>query len=88
MHVKFFISCCAALNGLIYCIGGCCEQNVLGECERYNPELDEWTSIAPLRTARFQVIFSHSQHYIFLIVTSVYTTDIKNPLAGRLYFMA
>uniref|UniRef100_A0A1I7VWL3 F-box/kelch-repeat protein SKIP11-like n=1 Tax=Loa loa TaxID=7209 RepID=A0A1I7VWL3_LOALO len=27
---------------------------VLDECERYNPELDEWTSIAPLRTARFQ----------------------------------
>uniref|UniRef100_A0A915Q2E5 BTB domain-containing protein n=1 Tax=Setaria digitata TaxID=48799 RepID=A0A915Q2E5_9BILA len=52
--IKNFISCCAALDGLIYCIGGCCEQNVLGECERYNSELDEWTSIAPLRTARFQ----------------------------------
>ncbi|CAG9536915.1 unnamed protein product [Cercopithifilaria johnstoni] len=28
--------------------------SVLDECERYNPELNEWTSIAPLRTARFQ----------------------------------
>ncbi|KAM3728290.1 Influenza virus NS1A-binding protein [Dirofilaria immitis] len=54
MKIKVFISCCAALDGLIYCIGGCCEQNVLGECERYNPELNEWTSIAPLRIARFQ----------------------------------
>ncbi|EJW82855.1 kelch domain-containing protein family protein, partial [Wuchereria bancrofti] len=52
--VKFFILCCAALDGLIYCIGGCCEQIVLSECERYNPELDEWASITPLRTARFQ----------------------------------
>nr|CDP96048.1 BMA-TAG-147, isoform a [Brugia malayi] len=49
--VKFLILCCAALDGLIYCIGGCCEQIVLSECERYNPELDEWASITPLRTA-------------------------------------
>nr|CDP96046.1 BMA-TAG-147, isoform d [Brugia malayi] len=54
MSVKFLILCCAALDGLIYCIGGCCEQIVLSECERYNPELDEWASITPLRTARFQ----------------------------------
>ncbi|VDO27339.1 unnamed protein product [Onchocerca flexuosa] len=54
MKIKLLILCCAALDGLIYCMGGCCEQNVLSECERYNPELDEWTSIAPLRTARFQ----------------------------------
>ncbi|VDK62487.1 unnamed protein product [Onchocerca ochengi] len=54
IKTKLFILCCAALDGLIYCMGGCCEQNVLVECERYNPELDEWTSIAPLRTARFQ----------------------------------
>lgn len=53
----FFFSCCATLDRLIYCIGGCYEQNVLDECERYNAELDEWTSIMPLQTARFQVTF-------------------------------
>ncbi|MCP9263143.1 BTB/POZ domain protein [Dirofilaria immitis] len=47
-----FMLCCSGWINLLY--RGCCEQNVLGECERYNPELNEWTSIAPLRIARFQ----------------------------------
>ncbi|VDM95034.1 unnamed protein product [Thelazia callipaeda] len=61
LYKKFFCEnlnkfdlCCAALDRFIYCIGGCCEQNVLDECEKYIPELDEWSLIAPLRTARFQ----------------------------------
>lgn len=51
----FHISGCAALDGFIYCIGGCCEQSVLGSCERYNPEINEWVTIPDMQTARFQV---------------------------------
>ncbi|VDM41072.1 unnamed protein product [Toxocara canis] len=49
-----FFSACASLDGFVYCIGGSSEQVVLKECERYDPEKEEWEQIPSMQTARFQ----------------------------------
>lgn len=39
-----------ALNGLIYCVGGWNGQVGIKQCDVFNPETSEWSSIAPLNT--------------------------------------
>lgn len=43
------------LDGYLYCIGGWNGQSGIRQCEIYNPDIDKWTSIAPLKTGRYQV---------------------------------
>ncbi|XP_073988784.1 influenza virus NS1A-binding protein homolog [Rhodnius prolixus] len=43
-----------AIDDLIYCIGGFNGQNVIKQCDCYDPSTDKWFSIAPLHTGRYQ----------------------------------
>lgn len=38
------------LNSKIYCIGGWNGQVGIKQCDVYDPETNQWTSIAPLQT--------------------------------------
>lgn len=50
----FFIGVCE-LNGKIYCIGGWNGQVGIKQCDVYDPDTNEWTSIAPLQTGKIVV---------------------------------
>lgn len=47
----FFIGVCE-LNGKIYCIGGWNGQVGIKQCDVYDPDTNQWTSIAPLQTGK------------------------------------
>lgn len=40
------------LNGFVYVIGGAESWNCLNSVERYNPENNTWTLVAPMNVAR------------------------------------
>lgn len=42
----------AVINRLLYAVGGFDGANRLGSCECYNPDRDEWTSMASMNTVR------------------------------------
>lgn len=42
----------AVINRLLYAVGGFDGANRLGSCECYNPDRDEWTSLASMNTVR------------------------------------
>ncbi|CAL4058787.1 unnamed protein product, partial [Meganyctiphanes norvegica] len=42
------------LDGKIYCIGGWNGQYGIKQCDRYDPQEDTWTTIAPLNIGRYQ----------------------------------
>lgn len=42
----------AVINRLLYAVGGFDGANRLGSCECYNPDRDEWNSMASMNTVR------------------------------------
>lgn len=50
------ISGVCAIDDLIYCIGGFNGQNVIKQCDCYDPSTDKWFSIAPLHTGNFSAL--------------------------------
>lgn len=52
-NVECFILGLASLDEKLYCIGGCLGQKSSNECHVYDPQTNEWETIAPLNTGLY-----------------------------------